>query len=331
MKSFQPAYLGSVPRPAAPVVVISSRVPRPRHVPHRRPAEPGVGADAGGVEVPLVPAVGDENGCTPAVAGSLSTSTGRSRLRRSKIEKRPVAVAGRVGVAAVGLVDAGDGVGAGGARRAGPDDRAGRVGDVDDPQLAAADVDVLGLGRGWPRQRRPRPARTAGCRAPVRRSPQFMASFSNRAWGRMPTSVGSVASETSHTRIESTPLVTKSGAVCRKQPEIATWPGLDARCWTLPLISGGVGAVAPRAPAGAARGAHGRACAEAGAASGQRCRRGSPRRRRGRAGCACTAQRAARAPVTRVAGQAGCISCMVEDSRSRWRRPARRPVRRSPA
>ena len=69
----------------------------------------------------------------------------------------------------------------------------------------------------------------------VRRSPQFIASFSKSRFGSMPTRRGLAGSATLKTRIESSPLVTKSGAVCRKQPEMPTWLGSTPRCAMLPL------------------------------------------------------------------------------------------------
>ena len=54
----------------------------------------------------------------------------------------------------------------------------------------------------------------------VIRSPQFIASFSNWALGSTPVSFGWAPSRTSYTRSESSPDVTNTGALRRKQPEM---------------------------------------------------------------------------------------------------------------
>ena len=59
----------------------------------------------------------------------------------------------------------------------------------------------------------------------VRRSPQFIASFSKTALGSVPTRRGASGSRTFQTCTLSTPLVTKSGAVFMKQPEMPAVPG----------------------------------------------------------------------------------------------------------
>ena len=61
----------------------------------------------------------------------------------------------------------------------------------------------------------------------VRRSPQFIASFSKTTLGRVPTRRGSSGLRTLKTRTLSTPLVTNSGALFMKQPEMPAVPGWD--------------------------------------------------------------------------------------------------------
>ncbi len=70
----------------------------------------------------------------------------------------------------------------------------------------------------------------------VRRSPQFIASFSNSAFARVPTRRGLAGSATFQTRSVSTPLVTNSGAVRRKQPEMPACEGWTPR-WAIRSLS----------------------------------------------------------------------------------------------
>ncbi len=157
---------GRVPRPARPGRGDQARLAGVRGVPHGRAAAAGVGADAGGVEVPLV-----AGGRASGTAGRPSVARVAVDLPRplevAQVEDREaaVAVAGGVGVPAVGLVDAGDGVGAGRAGRA-CRRSSGAAGSVTSttPSSPPPDVDVLGLGRARPGTGRPRPGRSAGCR-----------------------------------------------------------------------------------------------------------------------------------------------------------------------
>ena len=65
-----------------------------------------------------------------------------------------------------------------------------------------------------------------------------MASFSNTTLGSTPARVGLVPSETSQTVTDSRPLVTNSGAVFMKQPEMPAVPGWLPRWETFSLMSG---------------------------------------------------------------------------------------------
>ena len=144
MKSFQPGYFGSSPLPGEAGGGDQLGRPRVGGAPHGGALEPGVRAEAGVVEVPLVPGGGAGEALD---AGGLRVGVDLDGLVEvAQVEDRELpgaVVAGGVGVGAVGLLHAGDGVGARRARGAAGDARVGRVGDVDDHQLAAAGVGVL--------------------------------------------------------------------------------------------------------------------------------------------------------------------------------------------
>ena len=79
-----------MPWPAAPVVVTRRGARGLLTFQIDAPLNPVWVPNPASSKFHLWPAVGLAKPCTPAVAGSESTSTGWSRSRRSKIENRPV-------------------------------------------------------------------------------------------------------------------------------------------------------------------------------------------------------------------------------------------------
>ena len=75
--------------------------------------------------------------------------------------------------------------------------------------------------------------------AAVRRSPQFIASFSNSRLGSVPTELRLAGLPTFHTWRLSMPLVTKIGAVFMKQPEMPAGRGCSQRGEVAALQRGG--------------------------------------------------------------------------------------------
>ena len=144
MKSFQPGYFGSSPLPGEAGGGDQLGRPRVGGAPHGGALEPGVRAEAGVVEVPLVPGGGAGEALH---AGGVRVGVDLDGLVEvPQVEDRELAgavVTGGVGVGAVGLLHAGDGVGARRAGRAAGHPRLRRVGHVHDHQLATTRVGVL--------------------------------------------------------------------------------------------------------------------------------------------------------------------------------------------
>ena len=200
MKSFQPGYVGSSPFPPRPVVVTSLGCARVGDAPHRGAVEAGVRAEAGGVEVPLVP--GGRAGERLHAGGRRVGVDLDGVVEVAQVEDREppgAVVTGGVGVACSWSAARRRRCGCSSSPGARPRDaRVGGVGDVDDDQLAAADVDVLDVAGLRPARGRCRPGRSVRtCRRRTARSPQFIASFSNCSDGSTPVSAGRVGGDTS--------------------------------------------------------------------------------------------------------------------------------------
>ncbi len=152
MKSLYPSYFGwrALAGPAGGRDQL--RVRLLADVPDGRAVETGVGAHAGSCRSSTCGRrSGTLKGWMPSFCLSPSTSRGIGRVPQVEDGERAVAgVAGRVGVAAVAVHHAGDGVGAGRGRRPRPMMAGAGVGDVhDDDLLAVARVDVVRVaGRG---------------------------------------------------------------------------------------------------------------------------------------------------------------------------------------
>ena len=152
MKSFQPGYAGSSPWPARPVVVTSRGCARVAGVPHRGAVPAGVGAEAGVVEVPLVPGRGRGRRLHARLAGRRRRPRRGGRGRAGRRSRRCRCCRPRRSRRRCSRcrIDAGDGVRAGGARGAASDARVG--GSVTSttissppPTLAVLDVARAGL------------------------------------------------------------------------------------------------------------------------------------------------------------------------------------------